>query len=311
MEMIIVLGILSVVLSTVFTVLITFQSTYHKTSREFGEVTEKALGERAVWLSLINAGPSFNNMNQPDDLGREFFDLLPDYSSKLINPAINRQRTLTLNNTGETAAFLLFDKQAYPPVYYDSVRAYNITQPATVDAAGSMAYNNLNKDGYMNILNPVLYRNNNMLMLYSPIGLRPPGAPMTTPPKFTIFTGRVTGGGFAADTAGIIRNTHPATGAVLADPDQFFRNAPAMGSANQMVLVAGVTLIRYVLQKSTTTLNCMLVRQVWNGQAWAQTTPIALGVTEVKFKRESISVATVSSEMKFDFYKVPEVAPCR
>lgn len=313
MEMIVTLAILSVLISAGFVILNLTQKTFITTSQDLNNVTEKSLGERAVWLNLLNAGPSFNNINQADDNNRQFFDFLPDYPAKTISPIDAQKRVLTLDALGESIPFLIFDKDNYPPVYYDPARAYTIVTSGNVSLSGTLTFTGVNKDGYLQSLNPNIYRENQLVLLYSPVHLRPPGTAMTTAPHFTIFTGRISGNSISADNGGgVIRNTHPISGNTINSPDQFFRWAPPIGSANQMVLVAGVQLIRYRLQPVPQSAllqvqnrqgggGFMLERQVWMNGAWTLNTPIAMGVTQAIFRRDSISTATITSDLRFNY----------
>ncbi|MGE0763336.1 MAG: type II secretion system protein [Bdellovibrionales bacterium] len=312
LETTIVIAILTVVLSTAFTVLILMQETYFRTAQDLSDISEKSLGERAVWLNLLNAGASFNNVNQLDDNGLQFFDLLPDYPSKLIpGPDSNRTRTVTLNAIGESINFLLFDKRTDPPVYYDATHAYTYTTSGNVSLPGTMTFGSLNRNNYLDNLNNALFRPNNMLMVYSPVALRAPGAAMVVPPRFAIYTGRVVGAGLPADTGGgVIRNTHPVNGAVLNNLDTFFRTAPPQGSPNQIIFVAGVQLIRYrlqavaasaLLQRQAQAGGMTLQRQVWRAGAWTLDTPIAVGVTQVIFRRETLSIPTITADLRFNY----------
>lgn len=299
-ELSITIGIVAILLSTIFTVLISMQKTYNLTARKLDNTTEKTLGERFIWLNSVNAGPSFNNLNSLDDAGLFFWDLWSDYPGKRLGGVSSRTKTLDV--AGESLELLLFDRQADPPVYYDPVMAYDVVLGANADTLGTMTFMGLNYNNYLDALNPAIYLDGKMVMIYSPIALRPLGVPPNAiPPRFSIFTGTVTGAALGADNGGgIIRNTQPVTGAVNGTADGFFRNAPQVGAATQMVFVAGVELIRFIIQARAGG-GFNLVRNTWVNGVWAKPFLVAANINSAVFTRSSVSVATIDGLINFNF----------
>lgn len=300
MELMIVTGLISIIVMTAMSVLLGIHNTYVRSSMRLDTAIEEALGQRAVWLNLVNSGPSYNNLIQADDNGRQFFDLFTDVGRQAFTPAeLTRVRALT--NVGDSIHFLLFDRPAQPVVYYDVANAYDITPGADTSLTGLLTYSGVNRAGYVDRLNRAMWRAGKLLMLYSPTSLRAPAAPLTTPTRFTIFTGRVTGTTLTPDTAGgLIRNTHPVTTAAIPSPDAFFRTAPPVGGVAPFVFLAGVELIRYrIAANPAAATGKMLQRQVWDGGAWGANYPVAVSVSSVIFRRPSVIIPTINVDMQF------------
>jgi prepilin-type N-terminal cleavage/methylation domain-containing protein len=274
----------------------------NRIQRKLDQTVEETIGQRIILNDLSGAGASFNLLLQPDDNGRQFFDLLSDYPDRLLLPA-DRARVLTLSTAGDDILFVTVDPSRAAPVLYDPPAAYNLTVGATPGVAGSIAYVGVNNNSYLSNRVPGYWQSGNLMMLYSPITWRALGAPLTTPSRYTIFVGVVNAVSNDLDVftlSGQLPAFHPVDNTVIfGSPDNFFRTLLPSSGGTTPVMIKMIKIFRYQLVTNGSQLS--LMKQRFNTGSMSFETPgliVLNNVTRVTFSRSSVTLPMITYDVE-------------
>lgn len=262
---------------------------------EIENAIDTALAERTILLNLRQVDPSYNNLNQLDDNGVQFFDYYPDVSENTLGNL--NSRTLTLQNNGTNSIyFLIQDLTAGPLLIYDPVAAYNIGPiPSSLNQAASLSFVSLNKSNWVAAQRPKMWVNDQLIFLDTVSKIRPlvqNSVNLLTPPRSPIFVGRVSGQQLSIDNAfsGLFNYSEPFTGQQIVDEDSFLKNVPSSGGGQPIVRVRGVKLVKFYLQPNPNGNGNKLMRQYYlsNGN-YSGGFMVSDNVSKIIFERKTVT----------------------
>lgn len=294
-EVAIAMGLSAVVLAVVVTSIFNLTKNQSDLSNKVAATVDALLGEQSIFVDLRNIEPSFNNVIAADDSNLSFFEHYPDIPESMI---ANKSRTITLSLNGKREFyFLQTDIMAGPTLVYDPALAYNIGAPPTSpDVAASLAFVSVNKNGAVSSQRPAFWVQGKTLLMDTPSRVRPiinNQLSLLTPPRSSIFVGRVSGEDLLLDPE-ISRRlivTHPSTGAQVSDADTFLRTMPSMGGGSSYVRIRPVRLVRYYLEPqadSTIPGAAILKKSVYSDGQFSAPFVIMDQIKTIQFHRESV-----------------------
>lgn len=304
-EVAIAMGLSAIVLAVVVTSIFNLTKNQNDISTKIAATVDALLGENSIFVDLRNIEPSFNNVIAQDDQNLSFFEHYPDVPESMLT---NRSRTITLSLTGtKEFYFLQTDLMAGPMLVYDPALAYIIgPPPSNPSEAASLTFSSINKNGAVSSQRPLFWVEGKTLLMDTPARVRPivnNQINLLTPPRSSIFVGRVTGQNLIMDTelSSRLMTTHPSTGAQVADPDTFLRTVPSMGGGSSYVRVRPVRLVRYYLEPqadSTIKGAAILKKSVYSDGQFSAPFVIMDQIKTIQFHRESVTqkVMTFSIE---------------
>lgn len=267
----------------------------NKLTKELENAIDTALAERTILLNLRQVDPSYNNLNQVDDNGLQFFDYYPDISENALGNF--NSRTLTLQPNGTTSIyFLIQDLSAGPLMLYDPVAAYNVgTIPANLNQAATLNFVSLNKSNWIFGQRPQMWVNDQLIFLDTVSKVRPlvqNNVNMMTPPRSPIFVGRVQAQQLVVDQAfaSLFNYTDPYTGQQIANEDTFLRVVPSSGGGQPIVRVRGAKLIKFSLVPNQTGGDNRLLRQYYmNNGNFSSPFLVSDHVLKIVFERSTVT----------------------
>lgn len=266
------------------------------------------LTERVVSRDMLNAAPSLNNVISRDDSGLGFFDYYPDVTPTNYSGSI--QRTLTLGQGRRSEIyFVLTDSRQGSPMMYDPTAAYSFgVPPANMNTAGVWSFVSVNRNGYIDRLNPKLWQDGRLLMLDTPARVRSSVAARERP-RSPFFVGQVQGQSLQAVALAILERRDPTTGELIDSADKFFRRAPAMSGGSPVVRLKAVQVVRYYTRNSVLKPGHVDVyRQTYDRGSFIADQLFAKDVKSLRFTRASIFQPVFSFQIVTDRSK-GEVSP--
>lgn len=279
------------------------------------EEVDAIIGERVIFSDLRTASLSLNNISINDDAGREFFSYIPDVASNSI-PADQAVRQLTLSAaTNRELVIITLNTLEAPPFMYDPLAAFQFTAPpANMSAAGGRNFVSLNQNEYVNNSQRLMqknpdtnfWRNGQILMLDTPARIRPvlagPTIDMNTPPRSSIFIGRVSGSQLEPIVVPVIKRSHPryASPTNIPSAEYFLETVPSIGGSAPVIRMSAIKIVRYTVAPSVRDSQKVdLFREVHNGTAFAGRQAFANELLRVEFRRESIFNPLISYRLVF------------
>lgn len=327
------------------------QSTSDLTQTEMGE---EAVGNRQVWLDARAARISFNFLSSGpcSNWTPDFYDYIPDAPCPAGNPACQLP-CVTLGAAqaplpnplpnpappplcSNPPAFVLasttdFTAPAQPVSAHQffTAAAPSVTQSAALTYAGdasvasffssSLGVSAVANPPLNNINTPTYMTPGNILLLYSPLSLRPPGNP-NVPPRMMSLVASVPSPNTLDITqpAWLSCEAHPLmTWLNLSAPnsslENFFRTLPPVGGQGAFLMVMQIQVVRYSTAPLTTfggqalpagQQAYVLYRQTCNpaagacdpnvdGGGWTSKHTVANGIICAKFSRESVAIPSI------------------
>ena len=312
-ELMIAIGLSSIVGVAVFEVLKDSTNMQKKISEKLDLQIETALGDQIIVRDLRNSGSSLNNLTVKDDNNLNFYDFEPDRSSTFYRSQNNKERTFTLKKGGKTYFYVLaFDNLRGKGLFADAVTFFQVgSPPANPNQPASLTYRGLNYNNYLtakdsennDINNPALITtaNLNKLVLVDSSSYMP-----VTPLRPAVFIGKIVKSGAMYDIEKISATAIPKnaqnvaiwnydirtpvnTTIVPANFEQFMYNLPPVGANGASVRIKPIRLFKYELDCVTDPKECTLSRRdILHGSS-AQKIPILRGFEQVSFYREDIA----------------------
>ncbi|MCM2280919.1 MAG: hypothetical protein NDI61_03635 [Bdellovibrionaceae bacterium] len=307
-ELIVAVGVAVTVVLIASSVLYELQNSSNRLRKAMDQEIDFSIGIREMVNLLRKSALSYNNLIVQDDNGRNFFDLITDITATQIPDISARSRRLTLSLApgGITQLVFIFnDDPASQGFLYNPIDAYNVgPPPGNLDVSGAINYRGINADNVVAARAPGVWRQGNLVLLFSPIPLREMiggTVDVFTPPRNAIYFGRVRGDDVEhVSLGGLIRNTHPAKASLVLDSgDKFFRNLPSIGGSSPMVILQPVGLLRFYLMPTTVSgaVTGRLITQTYSEGAWSDASVVFPDIKGVVFKRELISTPQISIQV--------------
>ncbi len=288
-EMITTTVIVTIFIMGISTILVQFGVQDDGLRRGIDADLDYQLAERTLAKDLLNAAPSLNNIKLLDDNGDGFFDYYPDITP--TNYSGNTQRQLTLDLArANTAEFILTDSRMGAPMMYDPTAAYEFgSPPANMDVPGTATFVSLNRNGYIDKLNPRLWATGRLLMLDTPARIRAT-ATAKQRPRSPIFIGQISESALLPIGLNLIDRTDPANlGQTIDSPDSFFRRAPSMSGTSPVIRLKAVQIVRYTLKKSVLKPGLFdLYRQVYDRGLFQGDQIFGKNLKSIRLTRSSI-----------------------
>ncbi len=281
---------------------------------------DSIIGERFLFADLRNATPSLNNITTRDDANLEFFDYIPDVAANAILTSTTRTLTLSADRP-RSLVVISMDLTVAPPMIYDPTAAYRFSPaPANFDTAGAFQFVSVNQNNYVNNAQRTLVKtgqtdfwsDGRVMMMDTPARIRPVLANgfinMNTPPRSSIFLGRVSGAALLPIRVPEIKRRHPRYPTVteVATADYFLRTIPPVSGAAPVVRMTNVKIIRYSVSPSVGKPGRVdIFREIHNGTAFAGRQSFATGLLKVMFMRESIFHPLISFKLVYNSPRNP------
>lgn len=287
-EMITATVIVTIFIFGITTILVQFGSQQDSFRSGISMDLDYQLTERTISRDLLNAAPSLNNVLNLDDNGLGFFDYFPDVTP--TNYVGNIQRTITLEpGRKNDIYFVLTDARQGAPMMYDPTAAYSFgTPPANMNTAGVWSFVSVNRNGYIDKLNPKLWVDGRLLMLDTPARIRSTAVAKERP-RSPFFIGQVQASNLIPVKIPMLDLKDPTTGTLIDSADQFFRRAPAMSGGSPVVRLKAVQIIRYTTRPSPLKPGLLDVyRQSFHRDAFTADQLFAKDLRSLKFTRASI-----------------------
>ena len=286
-ELMIAVGTFSVIVLAGFTLLGILQTQSTQTTTGLSQIADQLIGESTLRYDFMNAAPSFNTFQQADDQGRSFFDYLPD-TSRISLTKTQKERELVLDGKDSNKVFrmIILDRlKTAGTMYVDPAAAYSLSGASAV-AGDALSFQGLNYNGYLSKLpnGSQFLDGKTIVQIYSPVYLRPPGTPLSVPPRYMNLFGTLgSAGDLKVETLlGNLKYNHPLDGTAIGSLDTFFRTLPAVGGGSTFVLMRAVNMVEFAVIPSSTDPSIKnLVRRVWNGGSFADENVIAADVTKI------------------------------
>ena len=277
----------------------------------FTETSDNIIAERYLLYDLRTAFPSFNNLEVKDDDGKQFFELISDVPGASV---ANPKRTITLGPSTiaadkQTQELVLMTSKSFAAIY-DPVAAYD-NDPIL----RTVTFNSVNRSNYADGLFTEAsdkWIDGSLWLLYSPVALREPAAPLTDPARWPIFVGKVTGSALNPEPLAtttvrtlngrIVRNSHPADSALTIDSaDLFFRKLyPASGGPPPVFLMP-VSFVKYNFVREEVKPGVYvnkLFRRAWkNGAFEPKGQMIAKDIQKILITRDSVTIPSVGAQV--------------
>lgn len=270
--------------------------------------TDLSFATRYLSKLFKDAGPSFNSVKgNPDDNGREFFDLLNDVSTVgWANADLTRTLTLDPSLNHFHFVFLTNNPDQTDQVFYNSIDAYAMPDPVEeMSSSSPLTYLGVNNASAISKYAPRVWTENNLLMMKVPIPLRYVAVDgsinMTSPPREHYFLGRVKGDDLTLDSfAGYSYTTHPITNLSVPNADNFLRTVPTVGGASPLIEVVAVRGYRISLQKRGSSSKYDLYSYEYRTGAFTSPFLIATDIKTVTLQRDSVGLPLVSIKVSIE-----------
>ncbi|MNJ93275.1 hypothetical protein D3C87_109540 [compost metagenome] len=313
MEILVVLGLSSILLLTNASFLREFLENMKKVETESMEEIEMAITNRRFTKILSYATPGFNRLEVLDVNGRNFYDYFPDMPRESFGEAEGAREVRLSLDGGQKALYLLSsEEQRYPGVSLDPFHAYRIgNTPTDMNADGTVIYNGLNSTPAVpsdkRIMTQVYgnrWADDELFLLMSPVYLRPltngGTIDLKTPPRTPTFVGRVKQNDLLALTSNDFRilNTHPLTRVPYSNADMYFRTLPPVGGAAPFVKVEAVRVYRLEFRPGPYPAGYGdLVMSEWRNGTFGNDDTVVRKARQVRFVRETVTMPLITLEV--------------
>jgi len=299
-EMMLALGIVSVVLMAVIFTLNFFWSKANSLEGKVSSHLDLSVLEKFLFKDLNSAAFSLGNINlMQSNPPVNFFDLYSQTPVSLIpcsnpngpNCLQKRSYALDVASGGGSIEFIVTlgrsqdISNAGLATYFDPMQAY--TGPP-------LTYVSLDRKGFFTKHYPTLYGAGNHFLFYSPATIASKCGQTYCPSYYYTIMGYPSGGQFIIDSMNAAYNhTHPLYPSIqITDMDNWFRYCPTIGGASCTVMVVPVNVIRYRLAPDGNG-SGMLYRAVKSGNSYQGETLIAKDINRITFLRPDVTNALI------------------
>lgn len=305
LEMIISMGIMSIVLFVLGSMMYQMVKNNLRAERFSNIELETMVGQKFLTRLLRESTLSYNVLSQPDDTGKNFFDLLNDVPKGDL-PTADQSRTLTLSPGGATRIKFIVNAAESTVGRYAPNDAYDeqFSSDGFNLVTGTIAYTGINSKGVMPTSQ---WANGNMFLFYAPITLRPVpaggGVPTFGPYRYMAMLGMVSGNDLVSnDFNGAITQTHPVQPATTYSSfDQFFRLVPASAGGIIVINYRRVRLYELYIDAHPETKSQAVWARTWTGSSWSSNPHlVSTLVKSLVLKRPNVSIPYVNFDLEME-----------
>lgn len=300
-EMLIAVGVMSIVLITIITVLTHFTSANTKTFQQTAYRTDLAVAERQIYEDLAYSFPSFGNLKTLDTSASrlEFFEYFGAFAAVQI-PQNLRRRQIDLDAAKDgTFEFITEYRRGGERRYFDPGSAYIVN-----NALGTLSFDSANRAQFFTNNYREHFENRGHFFFYAPASvqqIQPGSVPNILPARTYSYLTLSDRSNLRADSLnGMFKTSHPLmANRELASLDTFFRLIPAVGGAMAQVLVSPVRVVRYRLTPmDPKTRTSRLFRSYRVGDSWSVESLLGEGIESVFFSRSDVTSRNIDFKIK-------------